>query len=62
MATGETGTASTTLKEKNNIGGFAGVRVPLGKGFSLEVEGQMKSRFSFGGALTYAFSVILRKR
>ncbi|MBT9537784.1 MAG: hypothetical protein IVZ94_06590 [Nitrospirae bacterium] len=55
MATGETGTASTTLKEKNNIGGFAGVRVPLGKGFSVEVEGQYKSRFSFGGALTYSF-------
>ncbi|MBA3071603.1 MAG: hypothetical protein FP829_05515 [Nitrospirae bacterium] len=46
---------STTYKEKNNIGGFAGVRVPLGKGLSLEVEGQMKSKFSMGGALTYSF-------
>jgi len=46
---------STTYKEKNNIGGFAGVRVPLGKGLSLEVEGQMKSKFSMGGSLTYAF-------
>ena len=50
-----TETASITLKEKNNIGGFAGVRVPLGKGLSLEVEGQMKSKFSMGGALTYSF-------
>ena len=48
-------TMSTTYKEKNNVGGFAGVRVPLGKGLSLEVEGQLKSRFSFGGALTYSF-------
>ncbi|MFZ3122682.1 MAG: hypothetical protein WA104_04870 [Thermodesulfovibrionales bacterium] len=54
-ALGITATASTTYKEKNNIGGFAGVRVPLSKGLSLEVEGQMKSRFSMGGALTYSF-------
>lgn len=50
-----TETVSITLKEKNNIGGFAGVRVPLGKGLSVEVEGQMKSKFSMGGALTYSF-------
>jgi hypothetical protein len=58
--TGSTGAAisgsgSTTYKEKNNIGGFAGLRVPLSKSLNLEVEGQMKSRFSFGGALTYSF-------
>lgn len=47
--------ASTTYKEKNNIGGFAGVRLPLGKNVNFEVEGQLKSRFSMGGALTYAF-------
>lgn len=46
---------STTYKEKNNLGGFAGLRLPLGKSLNLEVEGQLKSRFSFGGALTYAF-------
>ncbi|MCL5061711.1 MAG: hypothetical protein M0Z70_07045 [Nitrospiraceae bacterium] len=46
---------STTYKEKNNIGGFAGVRLPLGKGLNFEVEGQLKSRFSMGGALTYSF-------
>ncbi|MBI1811099.1 MAG: hypothetical protein HY035_11795 [Nitrospirae bacterium] len=55
FTTGSGGIASTTYKEKNNIGGFAGVRVPLGKGLSLEVEGQMKSKFSMGGALTYSF-------
>ena len=52
---GDSGSDSTTYKEKNNIGGFAGVRLPLTKGLSLEVEGQLKSRFSFGGALTYSF-------
>ncbi|MCG2709600.1 MAG: hypothetical protein L6246_04665, partial [Thermodesulfovibrionales bacterium] len=46
---------STTYKEKGNIGGFAGVRVPLSKSLNLEVEGQYKSRFSMGGALTYSF-------
>jgi len=46
---------STTYKEKNNIGGFAGIRLPLGKGLNFEVEGQLKSRFSMGGALTYSF-------
>ncbi|MFH1014895.1 MAG: hypothetical protein V1762_03130 [Nitrospirota bacterium] len=46
---------STTFKEKNNVGGFAGVRLPLGKGLNFEVEGQYKSRFSMGGALTYSF-------
>ncbi len=56
VATGtDTSTYSTTYKEKNNIGGFAGVRVPLSKKLNLEVEGQLKSRFSFGGALTYSF-------
>lgn len=48
-------TESTTYKEKNNIGGFAGIRIPLSKSLNLEVEGQYKSDFSMGGALTYAF-------
>jgi hypothetical protein len=46
---------SITIEEENNIGGFAGLRLPLGKGLNFEVEGQIKSRFSMGGALTYAF-------
>lgn len=48
-------TESTSIKEKNNVGGFAGVRLPLTKGLNFDVEGQYKSRFSFGGALTYSF-------
>lgn len=51
----DTATLSTTYKEKKNIGGFAGIRIPLSKSLNLEVEGQMKSKFSMGGALTYAF-------
>lgn len=49
------GKTSFTFKEKNNVGGFAGLRIPLGKNLGIEVEGQLKSRFSMGGALTYAF-------
>jgi len=54
-ALGITLTDSTTYKEKNNVGGFAGLRLPLGKGFNVEVEGQLKSRFSAGGSLVYSF-------
>lgn len=54
-ALGITVTDSTTYKEKNNLGGFAGFRLPLGKGFNLEVEGQLKSRFSAGSSLVYLF-------
>ncbi len=54
-ASWEVSSVSTTYKEKNNIGGFAGVRIPLSKSLNLEVEGQYKSEFSMGGALTYAF-------
>lgn len=50
-----TATASTTYKEKNNFGGFAGLRVPLGKAFTLEVEGQMKSELSGGASISYSF-------
>jgi hypothetical protein len=54
-ALGITVTDSTTYKEKNNVGGFAGLRLSLGKGFNVEVEGQLKSRFSMGGSLVYSF-------
>jgi hypothetical protein len=46
---------STDYEEKNNFGGFLGLRVYLGEGFNLEVEGQLKNKFSFGAALTYSF-------
>lgn len=46
---------STTYKEKGNLGGYLGVKVPLGEGFNLEVEGQAKKNLSVGAALTYSF-------
>jgi len=52
---GIAGSDAVTFKEKNNIGGFAGIRIPLSKSLNLEIEGQQKSRFSMGGALTYSF-------
>src|SRR4030042_2103602 len=50
-----TAEASTSYKEKNNLGGFLGLRLSLAKQFHIEVEAQKKSRISVGGALTYSF-------
>jgi hypothetical protein len=44
-----------TIKNKTNIGGFAGIDVPLGKGFRLNVEGQYSERLSAGAAVTYVY-------
>ncbi len=38
-----------------NLGGFAGVDVPLARGFHLNVEGQYSERFSAGAAITYSY-------
>lgn len=46
---------STTYREKNNYGIFAGLQAPLGKKFALEVQGRMKSEFSGGIALIHKF-------
>jgi len=46
---------STTYEEDGLIGGFAGLKIPLGKGLSIQVEAQQKSKFSIGGAVAYAF-------
>jgi hypothetical protein len=43
------------IRNKTNVGGFAGVDVPLGKGFRLNVEGQYAARFSAGAAITYSY-------
>ena len=43
------------IKNTTNIGGFAGVDVPLAKGFHLNVEGQYSERFSVGVAVTYSY-------
>jgi hypothetical protein len=48
-------TADTTIKNKTNAGGFAGIDLPLAKGFRMNVEGQYTERFSAGGAITYTY-------
>ena len=48
-------TADTTIKNKTNAGGFAGIDLPLAKGFRMNVEGQYSERFSAGGAITYTY-------
>jgi len=44
-----------TLKNKTLGGGFAGVDVPLAKGFHLNVEGKYSRMLSVGAAVTYSY-------
>jgi hypothetical protein len=44
-----------TIKNTTNLGGFAGIDVPLVKGFHLNMEGQYSERFSVGVAVTYSY-------
>jgi hypothetical protein len=46
---------STTLKEKQNLGGFVGVNVLAIKGLNIGIEGQYTGRFSVGGMVNYSF-------
>ena len=46
---------SEDLKEDTNLGGFAGLRIPVTKQLILSVEGQYKIRVSAGGTLIYIF-------
>ena len=50
-----TSSASAAYSEKNNVGGFVGLGLPLVKGLSINLEGQFKTRTSAGAALSYAF-------
>jgi len=45
----------TTIRNKTNAGGFAGVDIPLGKGFRLNAEGWFSERLSVGTAVTYIY-------
>lgn len=49
-------TDETHYREKNNFGGFVGLRAPLPwtKGVSVEVEGQFKNKGSVGISLNYS--------
>jgi hypothetical protein len=44
-----------TVENKSIVGGFAGVDVPLIKGFRLNMEGQYSDRFSAGAAISYTY-------
>lgn len=49
------GAGDVTIKNKTNVGGYAGVFIPLAKGFQLNVEGQYSERLSAGAAITYTY-------
>jgi hypothetical protein len=50
LASGE-----TLLRNKTGLGGFAGIEVPLAKGFRLNLEGQYTERLSAGVAVIYLY-------
>ena len=45
----------STIKNRAIGGGFAGVDVPLAKGFHLNVEGKYTERFSVGAVVIYSY-------
>lgn len=45
----------TILRNKTAFGGFAGIEVPLAKGFRLNLEGQYTERLSAGVAIIYLY-------
>ncbi|MFZ2225440.1 MAG: hypothetical protein WAV26_12225 [Candidatus Deferrimicrobium sp.] len=48
-------TGEVTVHNKTNVGGFAGIDVPLARGFHLVVEGQYSERFSAGTTVAYSY-------
>jgi hypothetical protein len=46
---------NVSIENKTIAGGFAGIDIPLAKGFRLNVEGQYSDRFSAGAAVTYTY-------
>jgi hypothetical protein len=46
---------NVSVKNKSILGGFAGVDIPLIKGFHLNMEGQFSDRFSAGAAISYTY-------
>jgi hypothetical protein len=45
----------TTLRNNTVFGGFAGIDVPLSRGFRLQIEGKYADRLSGGAAVTYTY-------
>ena len=46
---------NVSIKNKSIAGGFAGIDIPLAKGFRLNVEAQFSDRFSSGAAVTFTY-------
>ena len=46
---------SAKYQSENNVGAFAGLRVPIMKRFTLDVEGRYTDSFGAGAALMYSF-------
>jgi hypothetical protein len=46
---------NVSIRNKSIVGGFAGVDLPLFKGFHLNVEGQYADRLSAGAAISYTY-------
>jgi hypothetical protein len=44
-----------SIRNKTNIGGFAGLDIPLVFGFRLNIEGQYADRLSAGAAVSYVY-------
>jgi len=51
----EYATGNVSIENKSIAGGFAGIDIPLAKGFRLNIEGQYSNRFSAGAAVTYTY-------
>ena len=51
----ELASGEMTIKNKTWLGGFAGIEVPLAKGFRLNGEGRYSERLSAGVAVTYSY-------
>ncbi len=54
-AAGITQTMSAGYSENGSVGAFAGVKIPIGKNYSLGIEAQQKSKFSAGMEVSYSF-------
>jgi len=46
---------NVSVENKSIAGGFAGINIPLAKGFRLNVEGQYSDKFSAGAAVSYTY-------
>jgi len=48
-------TGDVTMKNRTGLGGYAGIDLPLAKGFRLNMEGQYADRLSAGVTVTYSY-------